>query len=203
MYDAELVRLVQVGGQGAIGAFEALFDRTNRQLEAFLAKKGLTRPEIEEVAEESWERALECLSTYEDRGLPFVVWLRRFAINVLHERMRYKWKLQPFPDEYKAVAFDAWARDPLIQLTERESLIELGAVLREAIAALKPGQRAVIERRLVLGKSSREVADELGWTVTKVDTTLHRARAACREYLLERHGFRPAVHGATPRRRPT
>jgi RNA polymerase sigma-70 factor (ECF subfamily) len=194
--DGELLRLVQTGSpEEAANAFGALFDHTNRRLEAFLARGlGVTQPEIVWVAEETWERALESLHTYEDRGRPFLAWLCRIATNVWHERRRQLGKHPPLPEGYEAAAVDAWSRDPLLQLAERDDRHDLEMALRETVAALKPDQRAVLERRLVLGKSSREVADELGWTIAKVDTTLHRARKACRTYLLERFGLGPATH---------
>lgn len=195
MADGELVRRVQAGSpEESADAFGELFDRTNRQLEAVLARKGLTGAEIAWVAEETWERAQECLPRYVDQGMPFVAWLCGIATNVWRERARHHRKYRPLPEEYQVAATDGWASDPLAQLAEREGCEELGAALRDAIAALKPDQRAVLERRLVLGKSSRDVAEELGWTVAKVDTTLHRARAACRQYLLERYRLGPATH---------
>lgn len=193
--DGELVRLVQTGGPTeAADAFGELFDRTNRGLVAFLARKGLTRPEIAWVAEEAWERAYESLLSYEDRGWPFLAWLRGIATNVWRERARHHRKHPSLPEDYQAAATAAWSLDPLAQLAEREDQDDLGAALREAITRLKPDQRAVLERRLILGKSSREVAEELGWTVVKVDTTLHRARTACRHYLLDQCGPRPPAH---------
>jgi RNA polymerase sigma factor (sigma-70 family) len=194
--DGELIRLVQAGSpEESAEAFGALFDRTNRRLEAFLARGlGATPPEIAWVAEETWERALESLHAYEDRGKPFLARLCRIATNVWRERRRQLGKHPPLPEGYEVAAVDAWSRDPLMQLAERDDRHDLESALSEAIASLKPDQRAVLERRLVLGKSSREVADELGWTVAKVDTTLHRARTACRTYLLERFGLGPAAH---------
>lgn len=191
--DGELVRLVQAGSPDeAADAFGVLFDRTNQRLLAFLARKGLTGSEMARVAEETWERAQEGLLAYDDQGTPFLAWLRGIATNVWRERARYLRRHQALPEEYDIAASDAWSRDPLALLTEREDHDDLRAALHAAIAALKPGHRAVLERRLVLGKSSRDVADELGWTVAKVDTTLHRARAACRAFLLDRYELQPA-----------
>jgi RNA polymerase sigma-70 factor (ECF subfamily) len=190
MTDGDLVRVVQAGNpEEAADAFGALFDRTNGPLVAFLARKGLTGAELAWAAEETWERAYEGLPTYEDRGLPFLAWIRAIATNVWRERARHLRRHQPLPEEYELAATDGWTRDPLIQLAEQDERDELAAALREAILALKPDQRAVLERRLVLRKTSSEVATELGWTVVKVDTTLHRARAACRRYLVDRYGL--------------
>ena len=102
--DGELIRLVQTGSpEESAEAFGALFDRTNRQLKRFLARGlGVTPAEIAWVAEEAWERALESLHTYEDRGLPFLAWLRQFAINVWRTRRRQLGKHPPLSEGYSA-----------------------------------------------------------------------------------------------------
>ena len=57
--------------------------------------------------------------------------------------------------------------------------------LREAIAQLTPGQRAVVVLRDVYGWSHAEVGRELGITQTTAKVRLHRARKRLRELLEE------------------
>ncbi len=199
--DSSLIQIIRSGNPSdAASAFGVLFDRTNDSLCRFLGGRGLVPLEIEAVAQETWSRAVEFLPMYEDRGIPFLAWLRTTAINVWREQLRERPRTQALPEDYDAVATDEWSRDPLDQLSDQEDQDELRATLREVFANLKPDHRTVLERRLILGESSQEVGARLGWTVSKVDTTLHRARAACREKLIARYagGHHSTIQSGAP-----
>jgi RNA polymerase sigma-70 factor (ECF subfamily) len=60
---------------------------------------------------------------------------------------------------------------------------QIGAALREAIAALEPGQREVLLLRDVEGLTAPEVAEVTGLRVEAVKSRLHRARLAVRARL--------------------
>ena len=75
--------------------------------------------------------------------------------------------------------------DPQEQVAIQDESDEKRRGLREALNGLNSDQRAVVRARLVQGKSSREVATELGWSVSRVDVTLFRARTALRTALVE------------------
>ncbi len=70
------------------------------------------------------------------------------------------------------------------------------ALLREAIAALPPRCRAIMERQKLQGYSNREIAEELGLSINTVNAQLVLGLAKCRQYLATRGVFaRRHSHG--------
>jgi len=187
--DAELVAAVQHGTPDeAEAAWTALFDRSVGPLERAIAARGLVRSEIEEILQETWTRALTKIESYEERGFPFAAWLRAIARNVMLERARHR--SYPWPEGYEPVGTGSDAFDPLEQVVATDEIERHREALLAAIARLSPDQRTVVEGRLILGKSSREVAADLGCSPSNVDVVLFRARALLRAALVT---FAPAT----------
>lgn len=188
--ESSLLRLAKTGSpKDAAAASGILYDRTIDPLCFFLAAKGLTRPETESAIQETWARALDALPLYEVRGIPFIAWLKRIGENVCHEMVRDRFRTYPLPEGYDAAAGDEQSRDPAETFSEAEQQTNLRAALDEVLATLTPDQKTAVEQRLVIGRSTRDVASQLGWSTTKVDTTLHRARAAFRDRMITRFGL--------------
>ena len=89
-----------------------------------------------------------------------------------HERWPGHWSARPEP----------WPEDRLLAAETR-------SVVKEAIEALPPAQRAVISLRDIEGWSSDETCNALGLTETNQRVLLHRARSKVRQavegYVLE------------------
>jgi RNA polymerase sigma-70 factor (ECF subfamily) len=83
-----------------------------------------------------------------------------------HERWPGHWSARPEP----------WPEDSLLAAEAR-------SVVKEAIEALPPAQRAVISLRDVEGWSSDETGNALGLTETNQRVLLHRARSKVRQAL--------------------
>jgi len=60
----------------------------------------------------------------------------------------------------------------------RDALVEQ---VRATLALLRPAFRAALVLRYTLGLSYEEIAETLGWSLTKVKVTIHRAKAAFRK----------------------
>jgi RNA polymerase sigma-70 factor (ECF subfamily) len=181
--DAELVDVVQHGTPDeAQAAWAVLFDRSIGSLERSVAARGLVKSEIEDVLQETWARALAKIGTYEQRGAPFVAWLHGIARKVMLEKARRR--LYQRPEGYEPPSTGSDSVDPLEQVVTEEDVARRRETLLAAIAGLSPEQRAVVEGRLILGKSSRDVAADLGCSPSNVDVLLYRARATLRATLV-------------------
>ena len=78
--DAALVRRLQTGTREQVhAAFQVLVERYEPRLFLHLAAKGLTHPEQQDVANETWERAWRLISDFEYRGIGIFAWLRAAA----------------------------------------------------------------------------------------------------------------------------
>ena len=196
-----LIRAVQVAGPAeASEAFRRLYDANDGQIRNYLAYgRGLQPHEIDEVCQTVWERALERIHSYEPRGVPYFIWLKRAANMVLQETFRAKSReaerTAPLPEGFDVEAVDDWGADPLLRLLEGEEerdatrrRAEIREALSDVTAHLPEDSQAVLQAREELGFSTEETADLLGWEVGKVYSEYYRAKKRAREALLRKYG---------------
>jgi RNA polymerase sigma factor (sigma-70 family) len=88
-------------------------------------------------------------------------------------------QVQALVGEFEAVPADDGAPGP----EDHVERAEISHRVREAVAALPPGQRSAAYRFYLQGLSYREAADELGITVNTLKARLHQGRQALRRSL--------------------
>jgi RNA polymerase sigma-70 factor (ECF subfamily) len=193
--DPELVRQVRAGDRSA---FAALVRRHGGALLRF-ARLFVREPSVaEEVVQDTWIAVLEGLHGFEGRAA-FKTWLFRILANRARTRAAREGRSVPFSalagaeDDESAVdpeRFDAsghWRDPPASWTDETPERLALEAETREvmaaAVAALPPGQRAVLVLRDEDGLEAEEICNLLGLTVTNQRVLLHRARARVRQAL--------------------
>jgi RNA polymerase sigma-70 factor, ECF subfamily len=153
----------------------------------------------DDVLQETFVRAWRARSSLLDPSM-LRPWLYRIATNVCLDELKHR-KSRPLPSDVAGPGDpsvdpvpptpeatwlepcpDAWSAqatlDPASGYEMRES-IALAFVA--ALQCLSARQRAVLLLRDVVGMSAEETAGALGTTVSGVDSTLYRARAATRE----------------------
>ena len=112
-------------------------------------------------------------------------WLRRLATvySLLYRRSlgRKKKLLQRYQDRVPVSEISGIDAEPLhwLLLEERRALV------REATALLPEDERRVLTLKYAEERSYKEIAEEIGATVSAVQSKLHRARARLREKLAE------------------
>ncbi len=130
--------------------------------------------EAEDMTQEVFLRALRSLPSFEDRGLPFTVYLLRIAANLARDRGR---SLPARPvvtaDVPEGSAPAAAAEEVAVENERRRALI--GALDR-----LSPDHRAVLRMRFLEGRSAREVAELMHRNEPAVRQLQVRALAALR-----------------------
>lgn len=152
--------------------------------------------ESEDLVQETFLRAWKRLDTYEGRA-SFRSWLYKIATNICLDALdsqrsrrllpaqcipvadprmqvappspELTW-LEPFPDEWLG---DESALNPEARFTASESI---SLAFLTALQTLPPRQRAVLILRDVLDFSAGETAEILEFTVSSVNSALHRAR---------------------------
>lgn len=112
-------------------------------------------------------------------------WLQRLATvySLLYRRSigRKKKLLQRYQERIPVSESSGADAEPLRWLLAEERR----ALVREATARLSEDERRVLTLKYAEDKSYKEIADELGSTVSAVQSKLHRARARLRELLAE------------------
>lgn len=173
----ELVRRAKLGDEQAFSALVR-----GHQNEVFTLANRLVgdRELAADVAQEAFIRAWKAMPNF--RGdAKFSTWMYRITANTSwtwRERAK-RTATHAIDDEYELVDER--------QLTPEKAgeRAELRALIGAQMAALPTSLRAVIMLKDVYGWSHREVAAELGITVSAAKVRLHRARARLRRVLGE------------------
>lgn len=132
------------------------------------------RSEAEDIAQDSFIKAYDMLSTYDDSKASFSTWLYRIATNKAIDHLRKHKRVIAIddPEEYADEHAEVELFDDEIQ------------ALRNAVDALEPPVYAqVIKAYFWEGKSYQTIADELDITTNTVGTWMRRAKANLKEVL--------------------
>lgn len=176
--DAELMRLVQIGDEAALGI---LMERWERPVKAVVARIVLNAGEADELAQETFVRLWQQRAKYRP-GAAFRPWLFSIAVNLARNRLRW-WRRRPMVEltEWTPVArLDEGRDDAGAGRLEAE---EQAAAVRAAIAALPVELREAIVLFEYEQLTQVEIAAAVGATPKAVETRIHRAREKLREAL--------------------
>ena len=113
------------------------------------------RSDAEDLASETFMRALKSLDSYEERGLPMEAWIFRIAHNLVTDHIRRASKRQIVDIDETLIVGSANPEEA----TEIDMQI---ARLSEALKHLSPSHREVIALRFYSGLSSVECGKILG-----------------------------------------
>jgi RNA polymerase sigma-70 factor (ECF subfamily) len=183
--DEELALLAQSGDEAA---FEQIFIR-HRLRVARIAGRFFNRAEkVEEVAQDVFAKAWFALDDYSrERGPSFAAWLSRIAINSCYDQLR---RARRRPEN----SFSSISQDEALFLNshlrdEKAADAETDVISRDLaeklLARLGADDRLILTLLDGQEMSVAEIAETLGWGVSKVKVRAHRARAALRRVIGE------------------
>jgi RNA polymerase sigma-70 factor (ECF subfamily) len=136
------------------------------------------RREAEDLTQETFVRAFQRLNTY-DPARPFGPWIRRIAANMCLNHLKGNRRIWlPLDDEH-----DLPDTGPGVDLTTAVEEKTDRSRIRDAIQALPPHYRAVVELRHFQGLSYEETARVLSLPLSDVRSHLFRARRLLAERL--------------------
>ncbi|WKW12947.1 sigma-70 family RNA polymerase sigma factor [Pseudogemmatithrix spongiicola] len=184
--DADVVSLAQRGNESA---FRELIRRYERPVFSLIYRMVRDSAAAEDLAQDSFIKVLNHLDKYRPE-FKFSSWLFKIANNVaidfLRKRQLDTISIDGSPHASTAAEVEATsielsdsAESPLDELASRE----LGAIIEQAIAQLRPEYRNCIMLRHVEGRSYEEIAATLDLPLGTVKTYIHRARHQLREAL--------------------
>ena len=130
--------------------FAELYETNFARVYAFIIRRVHHLTEAEDLTSEVFHHALANLSKFEWRGVPFVVWLYRIAVNTIVDRQRRLSKQNANLSSGGDLDQSIWPD------------IERRAALFQLVESLPDDQRSVIIQRFVEQKSIRDIAQELG-----------------------------------------
>jgi len=176
-------------GRGDEQAFEQIFYRHRKRV-ARLAGRFFNRHEkIEEIVQEAFTKMYAAIGNYSaERGQSFAAWLARIAINSCYDELR---RMRRRPEgSLDDITTDemAWLASqsrPRNAADNSESIVILRDLAAKLLARLAPEDRLILTLLDGEDKSVVEIAQAMGWSVSKVKVRAHRARQSLRRVLEE------------------
>ena len=135
--------------QGDATAGRALVAGSEGALCAYLARRGASQGEVEELFQETWSRAWAALGSFDGRA-SFSTWLLVIGRRVLADRGRAR--------DNESLRESAVQRDPEAELEQREH----GEAIVAALGLLGGREREALELRYLDGLRFKEIAEIMG-----------------------------------------
>ena len=179
-------RLVVQALAGSQSAFEQIVVRYQRPVISLIARMTGDRALAEDLGQETFVKAFRSLAAFDTRRR-LSSWLFRIAHNTAIDAMR---RSHPQPAPIDATPNAASAEPSTPPGPDPVERLELGRALEEALAQLRPEQRAAIELRYESGLSFDEIGAVLGVPEVTARSHVHRARKQLAQ-LLTASGWAP------------
>ena len=163
--------------QGDSEAFRLIFERYSRPVISFIFDMVNDRGLAEELTQETFVRAYRAIHTMR-RDTKLSTWLFGIARNVARESLRARARANSQVDLADRSVMDLSDKKPV----PVEGLLskELNDVIRRSLAALDEDKRLVFTLKVLHQCSYEEISDITGFSIAKLKTDLHRARAEMR-----------------------
>ncbi len=170
--------LVTRACRGDHEAFRLIFERYSRPVISFIYDQVNDRELAEELAQETFVRAYRSLNSLREEA-KLSTWLFGIAKNVAREWLRahLKRKQQVDLDDRQVLDLSDQAPVPVDDLLGKE----FNEVVQRSLALLDEDKRLVFTLRIFHQCSYEEIAEITGFSIPKLKTDLHRARAEMRQ----------------------
>lgn len=182
MNDADIVRRVL---DGDVNAYALLVEAHSAQIIG-ITSRHVPLDRAPEVAHETFVRAFERLGTFKGES-PFVHWLSRIALRRCADFWRGRAKSRETPFSALGTGAREWIESIPDSSCEGVDVhaqrSEAGVILDWALARLAPEDRQVLVMTHMDGQALGDVAELMGWSLSKVKVRSHRARRKLRDML--------------------
>lgn len=163
--------------QGDQEAFRLIFERYSRPVIGFIYDMVSDRELAEELAQETFVRAFRGIQGMNPET-KLSTWLFGIARNVARESLRARVRANRQIDLEDESVMDLSDNNPVP--VDRLLSKELNELIRRALAALDEDKRLVFTLKVFHQCSYEEIAEITGFSIAKLKTDLHRARAEMR-----------------------
>jgi len=164
--------------EGDAEAFRLIFERYSRPIIGFIYDMVNDRGLAEELTQETFVRAFRAMRTMRTET-KLSTWLFGIARNVAREALRARVRAGSHVDLADKSVMDLSDNKP----APVDGLLskELNALIRRSLAALDEDKRLVFTLRVLHQCRYEEIAVITGFSLAKLKTDLHRARAEMRK----------------------
>lgn len=161
---------------GEEGAFARLVARYQSQISAQMWRFTRDRRVLDELVQDVFVEVFLSLHRYRGKA-PLLHWIRRIATRVGYRH----WKHEQRARRQRELIEQESIRWP--SSMERATPSEAAEVLYQVLERLAPKDRLVLTLYYFEGCSSREIAEQAGWSPTLVRVRMHRAQKRLRGML--------------------
>lgn len=163
--------------QGDQEAFRLIFDRYSRPVIGFIYDMVSDRELAEELTQETFVRAFRAIHRMKPET-KLSTWLFGIARNVARESLRARTRANMQVTLEHESVMDVSDQKPVP--VDRLLSKELNELIRSALEALDDDKRLVFTLKVFHQCSYEEIAEITGFSLAKLKTDLHRARAEMR-----------------------
>lgn len=163
--------------QGDPEAFRLIFERYSRPVIGFIYDMVSDRELAEELTQETFVRAFRGIRSM-NPDTKLSTWLFGIAKNVARESLRARVRAQRHVDLEDESVLDLSDNNPVP--VDRLLSKELNQLIRRSLEALDEDKRLVFTLKVFHQCSYEEIASITGFSLAKLKTDLHRARAEMR-----------------------
>lgn len=164
--------------QGDTEAFTILYERYVNRIYNYIYYRTGNPHEAEDLTSRVFHRALNHLSRYDNRGLPFSAWLYRIAHNLVANWHRDNSRRKEVPlEDYTQHPHRAMA--PEARVVDSQEMEEL----LKAIRRLPPDRQQLLILKFVEGMSNQEVAMIMMRSEGAIKSLYHRTLLSLRDEL--------------------
>jgi RNA polymerase sigma-70 factor (ECF subfamily) len=177
----------EIGGETALveaakidpTAFEPLYQRYKERIYRYLFLRIRREEDAADLTQQVFLKALNALSSYRERGIPFAAWLFRIAHHTASDTYRRKKNMiswEVLPDDERLIA----ETDLENHILQQERL----ARLRQLLNQLDPSRRELLALRFSAGLSATEIALVIGKSQAAVKKQLTRTLQKLKEQMI-------------------
>lgn len=163
-------------------AFGELYERYVDRIYNYIYHRVGNVLDAEDLTARTFQRALQHIDRYVDRGVPFSAWLYRIAHNLVANWHRDRSRRKTVPLDRLALT-DTRRNDPYGQAASQEQIEEV----RRAVRQLSPDRQALLALKHSEHLSNAEIARILGRTEGAIKSLYRRTLIALRQMLEPDH----------------
>jgi len=164
--------------QGDRDAFGLLYERYIERIFNYVYYRTGNLHDAEDLTARVFQRAMNHIRNYTDRGVPFSAWLYRIAHNLVANWHRDRSRKQEIPlnDLPVVPSKDDRPETTLVRSQEQDSLLKL-------IRQLPPERQTLLILKFVENLSNAEIGQIMGRSEGAVKSLYHRTLLALRDQL--------------------
>ena len=170
--------------KGDLSAFDKLVRRYQGMVTKSLFRFCPQRSDLEDLVQETMIKAYRKLNTWKPSA-PFEYWIRRIAINTGHDYFRRAAR-NPIAIAHKAGDANERVLNDFTDNKDPYTDYQYTERIQYLLAGLSPDDRTLLTLQYLEEMKLVDIADNLGWSLSKTKVKSHRARKKLKK-LLTKH----------------